>query len=204
MQTAPRMETEPACCGSDLRFLGLAVVIHALGLAGLLTAWLVCPAQSGGMAVTRRLEPRAPSSGQAAVVQLASAEGALRVVPESTPGVDPRVALMQGVWRDYYRGERTLTLNPDGTGEMVVVLAGFAKKMFAERLSFEVEWNLTGDQLVMETRSGKPESKFQLIRKLYGDRAEYDLLALESGLMRWRDAGGKTEYEWSRWTSEAP
>ncbi|MFM8285488.1 MAG: hypothetical protein ACKOGA_02015 [Planctomycetaceae bacterium] len=136
---------------------------------------------------------------------LATAGETVQLVSEEVVSAIPsRESQMLGVWRDYYRGERTLTLNSDGTGQMVVVLAGFAKKMFAERLSFEVAWSLEGGLLVMETRSGQPESKFQLIRKLYGDRAEYDLLSVDPQVMRWRDAGGKTEYEWSRLEPDAP
>ena len=103
-----------------------------------------------------------------------------------------------GVWRDFYRGERTLTLNADGTGTMVVKLAGMAKKLFAETLQFDLTWQFEDGRLVMSTVDGRPASKFELIRKLYGDRADYEVLELTADQMRLRDAGGKTEYDWRR------
>jgi len=103
-----------------------------------------------------------------------------------------------GVWRDFYRGERTLTLKADGTGTMVVKLAGMAKKLFAETLQFDLTWGFEEGLLVMSTVDGRPASKFEVIRKLYGDRAEYEVLELTSDQMRLKDAGGKTEYDWRR------
>ena len=192
MQPAWKTESDQTCCGSTLRSLGLALAVHAVGLALIFLLWLLLPVPP--FAATVGLQR--PPAGESGAVRLVS--------QEVTSAVPSRESRLLGVWRDYYRGERTLTLNADGTGQMVVVLAGFAKKMFAERLSFEVDWSLDGDLLIMETRSGQPESKFQLIRKLYGDRAEYNLLSVDPQLMRWRDAGGKTEYEWSRLEPDAP
>ncbi len=103
-----------------------------------------------------------------------------------------------GVWRDFYRGERTLTLHADGTGTMVVKLAGMAKKLFAETLQFDLTWEFEEGRLVMSTVDGRPASKFELIRKLYGDRADYEVLELTADQMRLRDAGGKTQYDWRR------
>ncbi|MFN9197148.1 MAG: hypothetical protein ACK5WR_03640 [Planctomycetaceae bacterium] len=103
-----------------------------------------------------------------------------------------------GVWRDFYRGERTLTLHADGTGTMVVKLAGMAKKLFAETLQFDLTWEFEEGRLVMSTVDGRPASKFELIRKLYGDRADYEVLELTADQMRLRDLGGKTQYDWRR------
>lgn len=192
MQPAWKTESDQTCCGSTLRSLGLALAVHAVGLALIFLLWLLLPVPP----VAATVGSQRPPAGESGAVRLVS--------QEVTAAVPSRESRLLGVWRDYYRGERTLTLNADGTGQMVVVLAGFAKKMFAERLSFEVDWSLDGDLLIMETRSGQPESKFQLIRKLYGDRAEYNLLSVDPQLMRWRDAGGKTEYEWSRLEPDAP
>jgi hypothetical protein len=123
--------------------------------------------------------------------------------PVDVAAESPRDALtpeqrVLGVWRDFYRGERTLTLNADGTGTMVVKLAGMAKKLFAETLQFDLTWQFEEGRLVMSTVDGRPASKFELIRKLYGDRADYEVLELTADQMRLRDAGGKTEYDWRR------
>lgn len=121
-----------------------------------------------------------------------------KAVPEAAPEVMAPEQRVLGVWRDFYRGERTLTLNSDGSGTMVVKLGGVAKKLFAETLQFDLVWQFEEGRLVMSTVDGRPASKFELIRKLYGDRADYDVLELTADQMRLRDFGGKTEYDWRR------
>ena len=121
-----------------------------------------------------------------------------KAVPEAAPEVMAPEQRVLGVWRDFYRGERTLTLNPDGSGTMVVKLGGVAKKLFAETLQFDLVWEFEEGRLVMSTVDGRPASKFELIRKLYGDRADYEVLELTADQMRLRDFGGKTEYDWRR------
>lgn len=103
-----------------------------------------------------------------------------------------------GEWRDHYRGERTMVLNEDGTGTMVVVLAGLARKLFAERLEFEMEWSIDGDQITMTMISGEPANKYAMIRKLYGDEAVYTIVSAQTDLLHLKDLNGKTEYEWRR------
>lgn len=122
----------------------------------------------------------------------------LDAVADSASGSLSPEQQVLGVWRDFYRGERTLTLHSDGTGTMVVKLAGVAKKLFAETLQFDLTWEFEEGRLVMSTVDGRPASKFELIRKLYGDRADYEVLELTADQMRLRDAGGKTEYDWRR------
>jgi len=119
-------------------------------------------------------------------------------LPEDESALSPQEKQVLGVWRDFYRGERTLTLHADGTGSMVVRLAGVAKKLFAETLEFDLAWGFEDGRLVMSTVAGRPASKFEVIRKLYGDRADYEVLEVSPDQMRLRDAGGKTEYDWRR------
>lgn len=110
----------------------------------------------------------------------------------------PLATRVLGEWRDHYRGERTLILRSDGTATMIVVLAGFAKKLFAERLTFDIEWSLDGGEISLKTMSGQPASKFEMIRKLYGDQATYKVLSVDGEQMRLLDGDGKTEYDWRR------
>jgi hypothetical protein len=137
----------------------------------------------------------APKPGDGPEMEVASGSG-VATTGDPVP-LSPEQQVL-GVWRDFYRGERTLTLNGDGTGTMVVRLAGVAKKLFAETLEFDLAWEFEDGQLVMSTVAGRPASKFEVIRKLYGDRADYEVLEITPDQMRLRDAGGKTEYDWRR------
>ncbi|MFN9370863.1 MAG: hypothetical protein ACK6D3_03160 [Planctomycetaceae bacterium] len=143
--------------------------------------------------------PAAGPANDAGVVDPPSVTDApVDAFPGSAPEATSPEQQVLGVWRDFYRGERTLTLKADGTGTMVVKLAGMAKKLFAETLQFDLTWGFEEGLLVMSTVDGRPASKFEVIRKLYGDRAEYEVLELTSDQMRLKDAGGKTEYDWRR------
>lgn len=103
-----------------------------------------------------------------------------------------------GVWQDEYQGKREMTVRSDGTATMVVHPSGIGRKLFAERLQFEIEWTLTNGRIVMTTSSGEPEKQTRLVLKLYGNRAEYTLVNLDDQQLLLLDADGKTKYDWRR------
>ena len=107
-------------------------------------------------------------------------------------------AKVLGEWEDDYQGKRHLTVNDDGTGTMVVELDGIGKKLFAARLSFDLEWSVADGRIVMKTLGGEPKSKVQLVLKLYGSEADYKILELTDERMWLMDADGKTKYDWRR------
>ena len=107
-------------------------------------------------------------------------------------------AKIVGDWEDDYQGKRHLTVGDDGSGTMVVELDGIGKKLFAARLTFDLEWSVADGRVVMQTLGGKPASKVQLVLKLYGNEAEYKILELTDDRMLLLDADGKTKYDWRR------
>jgi hypothetical protein len=107
-------------------------------------------------------------------------------------------AMLLGEWEDEYQGKRHLTIREDGTATMVVELSGIAKALFAPRMQFEIDWTLAEGKLVLKMTSGEPKAKTKLAMKLYGEEATYEILGLEKGLMKLKDATGTTEYEWRR------
>lgn len=148
-----------------------------------------------GVVVWGGIRPGLPNPDQVP----APASGPVVAAPSGSSGRSiPLEERVLGEWRDNYRGERTLVLRGDGTATMVVKLAGFARKLFAEKLSFDIEWFIEDGQISLKTVSGRPESKFEMIRKLYGDQATYAILAVESNRMHLLDGDGKTEYDWRR------
>ncbi|HEY2249844.1 MAG TPA: hypothetical protein VGH74_02245 [Planctomycetaceae bacterium] len=107
-------------------------------------------------------------------------------------------AKIVGEWEDDYQGKRHLTVNEDGTGAMVVELDGIGKKLFAAKLSFDLEWSASDGRIAMKTLGGEPESKVQLVLKLYGNEADYKILELTDDRMLLLDGDGKTRYDWRR------
>jgi hypothetical protein len=103
-----------------------------------------------------------------------------------------------GKWHDEYHGKRHLTVRADGTGTMVVEPNGIGKKLFAARLTFEIEWIVADGRVTMKMLNGEPKSKVQLILKIYGQEADYTILELNGERMLLLDADGKTRYDWRR------
>jgi hypothetical protein len=131
------------------------------------------------------------------------------LVPPGTEDADPGSAGTQdanertrrkllGKWEDDYQGKRHLTVAEDGTGTMVVELDGIGKRLFADRMTFTLEWDSADGRVTMKTMGGEPQSKVQLVLKLYGSEAEYRILELTDDRMLLLDADGTTRYDWHR------
>jgi hypothetical protein len=118
--------------------------------------------------------------------------------PASSDPDDRRRRAITGKWHDEYHGKRHLTVRDDGTGTMVVEPDGIGKKLFAARLTFEIEWSVDDGRVTMKMLNGEPKSKVQLILKIYGQEADYTILELSEERMLLLDADGKTRYDWRR------
>lgn len=209
--------TEPRSAGPVGRRRLAPVVLCVAGAPMLLGLWSwgIAPRILGGSTGPGPLETtataNAPQPGQPSVeqadvpgpagnVSLASHESkasgdSAAGAPES---LEQRVA---GEWEDHYQGYRRLIVREDGTATMIVEPTGIGRKLFAERLQFDIEWTCSEDRIVMTTTGGEPKSKTQLVMKLYGTRAEYRLLKLDDQQLLLLDADGKTQYDWRRLSS---
>ena len=106
--------------------------------------------------------------------------------------------LVVGTWQDEYQGKRTMTLQEDGTGKMVVELDGLKAKLFAPRLEFEMIWAVEKGRLKKRTLQGEPAVAVQLILKTMGDRVDEPILELTQDRLLLLDKDGKTKYDWRR------
>ena len=106
--------------------------------------------------------------------------------------------LVVGTWQDEYQGKRTMTLQEDGTGKMVVELDGLKAKLFAPRLEFEMVWAVEKGRLKKRTLQGEPAVTVQLILKTMGDRVDEPILELTQDRLLLLDKDGKTKYDWRR------
>ncbi len=92
-----------------------------------------------------------------------------RQMAESQPA-DPDArsrSLVVGAWADEYQGKRTMTLNDDGTGTMIVELSGWRAALSAPRLKFNMKWSVKDGHLKKQTISGKPETQVKMILCLH-------------------------------------
>ena len=144
-----------------------------------------------------------PEPEQTATTTLAIPSPVAKVEPALTPEQWQK-KLVQGKWEDFYQGHRLLTIRDDGTAQMSIELEGLAATLFAPRLEFDIRWTLENGRVVMETTGGRPEKKAGLILKIYGDRAEYYVDAVEESRLLLRDVNDDSKFEWKRPGIAAP
>jgi hypothetical protein len=107
-------------------------------------------------------------------------------------------SLVVGSWGDEYQGKRTMTLNDDGTGTMVVELSGWRAAMSAPRLTFNMKWSVENGHLKKQTVSGAPETQVKMILNMMGDHVDEPILELTGDRLLLLDKDGKTKYDWKR------
>ncbi|MHB8867130.1 MAG: hypothetical protein ACYC6N_32610 [Pirellulaceae bacterium] len=110
--------------------------------------------------------------------------------------------LVVGTWEDDYQGKRTMTLNEDGTGTMIVELSGMQAALFAARLQFDMLWSLEEGRLKKHTVGGQPEARVNMILKMMGDRVDEPILELTQDRLLLLDKDGETRYDWRRVTND--
>lgn len=116
--------------------------------------------------------------------------------PESAAAKARRQLL--GVWQDSYQGKRTMTLNDDGTGTMLVELSGWQATLFAAKLRFDMRWSLADKTLTKRTVGGEPADKVNLILNTMGNTAEDTILEIGPERLLLLDKNGQTQYDWQR------
>ncbi len=105
---------------------------------------------------------------------------------------------MLGTWEDDYKGHRTLTLDADGTGTMVVELDGLAATLFAKKLTFQEEWSVADGNVTMKAIGGEPVGKVKLVLRLHGDSSTQRIVAVTSERMILIEEASETRFEWRR------
>lgn len=107
-------------------------------------------------------------------------------------------AQVLGTWYDEYQGRRTMTLNADGTGTMLVELSGLKAMMFASKLRFDMVWSIENGRLKKQTIGGEPSGRVKLILSTMGDSVDEPILKLTEQQLLLLDKDGETKYDWRR------
>ncbi len=140
-----------------------------------------------------------------AVADLSVADSIDLTDPDVNEGSDDALATltdleksMLGMWEDDYKGHRTLTLNANGTGRMVVELDGFAATLFAKTLTFQEEWSVADGKVTMNATGGEPAGKVRLVLSLHGDSSTQRIIEVTSERMILIEEPSETRFEWRR------
>jgi hypothetical protein len=117
--------------------------------------------------------------------------------PSETP--DERATRqILGVWSDNYQGKRTMTLQPDGVGSIVVELEGMTANLFAAQLTFEIRWKVENGRLHKKVLGGEPKARVNMVLSTLGDETDEEILELTPDRLLLLDKDGKTQYDWRR------
>lgn len=157
--------------------------------------------------VWRGVNPR-PSSGPASLPKSTS-QNSSPPAEAADPALSPEVTRwetpdeqtrrrIQGVWMDNYQGKRTMTLQPDGVGTIVVELQGVTATLFASRLRFDIRWRIEDERLHKRVLGGEPSARVNMILKTMGDRTDEKILELTDERLLLLDKDGKTQYDFRR------
>lgn len=119
-------------------------------------------------------------------------------LPTAGSAVDKARQQVIGTWQDEYQGKRTMTLNADGTGTMLVELKGATALLYASKLRFDMTWMLQDKKLIKKTVGGEPANKVNLILNTMGDTAEDTIVEVTAERLLLLDKDGKTQYDWRR------
>jgi hypothetical protein len=124
------------------------------------------------------------------------------VLPQTTQPssatIDPNQLV--GCWRDGFCGQRTLTLNSDGTATMVLELDFAGRLLYGKTLEFDMRWKLNESILSFEILTGRPVDAAQSAIKLWGEAFEYRLELVDNERLHGRNDDA-TLYKLQRVTS---
>lgn len=156
----------------------------------------VVPSQpSGEGTTTKSVVSAAPMSktnpGTASVIK----QAASKTTSKLPAGFEK---ILIGDWSSYYQGERQLTVAADGTGTMIAKPEGLAATLLASKLTFQIKWKITADQLEFETVGGEPAEKIKVVVKMYGGKRTHKILEVQPNRFELLDEDGATKYVWTR------
>lgn len=108
---------------------------------------------------------------------------------------------MLGVWHDRRKPNRllTMTLNADGTGEVLVELSGAdAIAIWATQLRFDMRWNFAGNRFTSKMVGGEPADRIKIVMTTTDTSGDNTLLEFTDDRLLLLDRDGKTEHDWRR------
>lgn len=155
-------------------------------------------------------DPPAPTgSADDPVVAPAPSDDADKNTAKETPEerAQRRREAALGRWRTYYKGDRFMTVRPDGTATIEANLVEYTwlekKVVGTDRVIFEIEWEIDGDDLVFDTVGGTPKASVDVITTIHGKAKRYPLVHVTETELRYQsDTPEEDDYVWTRMADE--
>lgn len=112
------------------------------------------------------------------------------------------VQRLVGSWRDSFCGQRTLTLNADGTATMVLELDFARRLLYGKRLTFDMRWSVRESILTFEILTGTPLDAARSAMKIWGEKFEYRVVQLDDKQLEAWASDDSTLYKLRRESSD--
>ena len=107
-----------------------------------------------------------------------------------------------GSWRDSFCGQRTLTLNSDGTATMLLELDFARRLLYGKRLTFDMRWTVNESILTFEILTGSPLDAARSAMKVWGEKFEYRVVQLDGEQLQAWTSDDSTLYKLRRETDD--
>ena len=112
------------------------------------------------------------------------------------------VQRLVGSWRDSFCGQRTLTLNADGTATMRLELDFAGRLLYGKRLTFDMRWTVNESILTFEILTGSPLDAARSAMKVWGEKFEYRVVQLDDEQLQAWTSDDSTLYKLRRETDD--
>lgn len=109
-----------------------------------------------------------------------------------------------GVWKQNNTGIRWLRVRPDGTATMFIDPDWVAKAIIGDSLIIEIEWTIEDGRALMNSISGRPNTAFKAVSKLFGTARDQPIIQLDDNALVLRNESEDSLSEWSRVDSAVP
>jgi hypothetical protein len=196
----PTNQTATPCCPGLVRFGTASLAVLACGCL----AWWFWPASTESVAentaeatsVVEQSSGTETTVAPTSVSEPASAPPAAEEIDE-----DQRMsAAIVGKWQTEREvGHRDLTVNDDGTAQMIVNIESTMQKLiFGARMIIDIKWHIADGFLTFEMIGGEPKSSVDMLTKIGGTSLAFEILEINENRLLVKDTEDDPDHDWKR------
>ncbi|WP_339734985.1 hypothetical protein [uncultured Gimesia sp.] len=94
--------------------------------------------------------------------------------------------------------KQILTIDENGTATMLIEPQGLWTTVLGNQVTIDIEWSLEAATLTLRTIGGKPASKLNYIKQLWGSEFVREINSIEDKMFTLRDDKGDVSQKWIR------
>ena len=199
----PTDQTATPCCPGLIRFGTASLIVLICGCL----AWWFWPTSTEPAAdsipvdtetVSIAEQPNDTETTKAPTAQPDS-DSPPSVAEEA--GEDQRMsAAIIGKWETEREvGHRDLTVNDDGTAQMIVNIESTMQKLiFGARMIIDIKWHIADGFLTFEMVGGEPKSSVDILTKIGGTSLAFEILEINEDRLLEKDTEDDPDHDWKR------